>query len=73
MKLTQDEIKDKIFGLETEQKELSWHQDIWWKMVDEDGLIALYDNAEQVDKMIEENSCWIAYYKDLLKEIEQGE
>lgn len=73
MHLTKDEIKDKIFELETEQKKLSWHQNIWWKMVDEDGVSALYESAEQVDKMIEENSCWIAYYKDLLKEIEQGE
>lgn len=73
MKWTQDEIKDKIFELEMEQKELSWHQEIWWKMVDEDGVTALYESAEQVEKLIEENECWIAYYKDLLKELEQGE
>ena len=73
MTLTKDEIKDKIFELEMEQKELSWHQEIWWKMVDETGIDFLYESAEQVEKLIEENSCWIAYYKDLLKEIEQGE
>ena len=71
--LTKDEIEDKIFELEMEQKELSWHQDIWYKMIDEDGIDFLYESSEQVDKLIEENQCWLSYYQELLKDMEQGE
>jgi len=70
MTLTKDKIKDRIFELEMEQKELSWHQDIWGKMVDEDGIDFLYESAEQVENLIQENNCWIAYYKDRLKDLE---
>lgn len=73
MTLAQDKIKDRIFELEMEQKELLWHQDIWWKMVDEDGIDFLYESAEQVENLIQENNCWIAYYKDRLKDLENEE
>ena len=73
MSLTKDKIKDRIFELEMEQKELLWNQEIWRKMVDDDCIDFLYDSASQAEKLIEENACWILYYKDLLKEIEQGE
>ena len=60
MHLTQDEIKDKIFEIEMEQKELTTI------------LISGTEDQHYIE-MFEENKCWFAYYKDLLKELEQGE
>lgn len=42
-------------------------------MIDEDGITFLYENSEQVDKLIEENQCWLSYYQELLKDVEQGD
>ena len=75
MTLTKDEIKDKIFELEMEQKELKMHlhsfemENKFYMDCDMFGGIDTTD----LEKKIEENNCWIAYYKDLLKEIKQGE
>lgn len=68
-----DDLKDKIFNLEMEQKELYWHQDIWYKMLDEDGIDFLYESAEQVEKLIEENQCWLEYYKQELLDLQNTE
>ena len=65
MNLTQDEIKDKIFELEMGQKEL--------KILIKLATPCECKVIEDLDKQIEENQCWVAYYKDLLKEIKQGE
>lgn len=68
-----DDLKDKIFDLEMELKELYWHRDIWWKMIDEDGVDFLYNNEEHVEKLIEENQCWLAYYKQELLYLQNTE
>ena len=71
MHLTRDELNDKIFELEIDTKEL--------QAVYEGGKIYLQNESDWPDyqkevlKMVEENACWIAYYKDLLQELEQGE
>lgn len=68
-----DDLKDKIFVLEMELKELSWHKDIWYKMSDEDGIDFLYESAGQVEKLIEENQCWLEYYKQELLDLQNTE
>lgn len=70
MKLTKDEIKDKIFELEMEQKEIQMYltQAALWGN-DEEFLSV----QEYYSKLNQENQCWIVYYKDLLKDIEQGD
>ena len=64
MALTKDKIKDRIFELEMEQKEIQMC------LTQPDVLEYAY---KHYNKLNQENACWIAYYKDLLKEIEQGE
>lgn len=64
MNWTRDELKDKIFELEMEQKEIQTYlteATVW------------VPSYEHYNKLNQENICWIAYYKDLLKELEQGE
>ena len=60
MNLIKDDIKDTIFELEMEQKELTT-------------ILMSGPEEQHYIEMFEENKCWIAYYKDLLKQIEQGE
>lgn len=74
MTLTQDEIKDKIFEIEMEQKELKMQLhsfEMENKFYMDCDLFGGTDTTD-LEKQIEENTCWIAYYKDLLKELEQG-
>lgn len=68
--LTKEQLQDKIFELEMELKELSWHKVIWPKMVDEDGIDFLYESAEEVEKLWEETSSWIQYYQSELQYLE---
>lgn len=65
MTLAQDEIKDKIFELEMELKELEMIKTLNYP----DG----YDVPDILEQDIQERVCWVSYYKDLLKDIEQGE
>ena len=63
MTLVQDKIKDRIFELETEQKEIQMCLT----------QATFLSTQEYYSKLSQENQCWIAYYKDRLKDIEQGE
>ena len=63
MTLVQDKIKDRIFELEMEQKEIQMCLT----------QATFLSTQEYYNKLSQENQCWIAYYKDLLKDIEQGE
>ena len=70
MTLVQDKIKDRVFELEVEQKEIQMcltQTTLWGN--DEKFL----STQEYYSKLSQENQCWIAYYKDRLKDIEQGE
>lgn len=70
MTLVQDKIKDRIFELEMEQKEIQMclTQTALWGN-DEEFL----STQEYYSKLSQENQCWIAYYKDRLKDIEDEE
>ena len=70
MKLAQDKIKDRIFEIEMEQKEIQMYltQAALWGN-DEEFLSI----QEYYSKLNQENQCWIAYYKNCLKDLEQGE
>ena len=63
MNLTKDKIKDRIFELEIEQKEIQMCLT----------QATFLSTQEYYSKLSQENQCWIAYYKDRLKDIEQGE
>lgn len=63
MTLVQDKIKDRIFELEMEQKEIQMCLT----------QATFLSTQEYYNKLSQENQCWIAYYKDRLKDIEQGE
>lgn len=63
MTLVQDKIKDRIFELEMEQKEIQMRLT----------QATFLSTQEYYSKLNQENQCWIAYYKDRLKDIEQGE
>ena len=63
MTLVQDKIKDRIFELEIEQKEIQMCLT----------QATFLSTQEYYSKLSQENQCWIAYYKDRLKDIEQGE
>ncbi|WAW11393.1 hypothetical protein vBAcePPAc_0016 [Aeromonas phage vB_AceP_PAc] len=63
MTLAQDKIKDRIFELEMEQKEIQMCLT----------QATFLSTQEYYNKLSQENQCWIAYYKDRLKDIEQGE
>ena len=67
---TQDKIKDRIFELEMEQREIQMRltQAALWGN-DEEFL----STQEYCSKLNQENQCWIAYYKDRLKDIEDEE
>lgn len=67
MKLAQDKIKDRIFEIEMEQKEIQMYltQAALWGNDEE-----LLPTQEYYSKLNQENQCWIAYYKDRLKDIE---
>ena len=70
MSLTKDKIKDRIFELEMEQKEIQMcltQAALWGN--DEEFL----STQEHYSKLNQENQCWIAYYKDRLKDIENEE
>lgn len=70
MTLAQDKIKDRIFELEMEQKEIQMcltQATLWGN--DEEFL----STQEHYSKLNQENQCWIAYYKDRLKDIEDEE
>ena len=70
MTSTQDKIKDRIFELEMEQKEIQMcltQAPIWGN--GEEFLSA----QEHYSKLNQENQCWIAYYKDRLKDLEDEE
>lgn len=63
--LTKDMISDKIFELEMELTELQ----VLTKLTYPDG----YDYADDLQQTIQEDMCWLEYYKQLLNEMEQGE
>lgn len=63
MTLVQDKIKDRIFELEMEQKEIQMCLT----------QATFLSTQEYYNKLSQENQCWIAYYKDRLKDLEQGE
>ena len=63
MTLVQDKIKDRIFELEMEQKEIQMCLT----------QATFISTQEYYSKLSQENQCWIAYYKGRLKDIEQGE
>ena len=70
MNLTKDKIKDRIFELELEQKEIQMcltQAALWGN--DKEFL----STQEHYNKLNQENQCWIAYYKDCLKDIENEE
>ena len=70
MSLTKDKIKDRIFELEMEQKEIQMGLTLapsWGS--DEEFLYT----QEYYSKLNQENQCWIAYYKDRLKDLENEE
>ena len=70
MALTKDKIKDRIFELEMEQKEIQMYltQAALWGN-DEEFL----STQEYYSKLNQENQCWIAYYKNCLKDLEDEE
>ncbi len=70
MSLTKDKIKDRIFELELEQKEIQMYltQVTLWE-----NDAGFPSTQEYYSKLNQENQCWIAYYKDRLKDLEQGE
>ncbi|QEG08311.1 hypothetical protein HWC26_gp059 [Aeromonas phage 2L372X] len=63
MTLAQDKIKDRIFELEMEQKEIQMCLT----------QATFISTQEYYNKLSQENQCWIAYYKDRLKDIENEE
>lgn len=63
MTLAQDKIKDRIFELEMEQKEIQMCLT----------QATFLSTQEYYNKLSQENQCWIAYYKDRLKDTEQGD
>lgn len=63
MALTKDKIKDRIFELEMEQKEIQMCLT----------QATFISTQEHYSKLNQENQCWIAYYKDRLKDIENEE
>ena len=75
MSLTKDKIKDRIFELEMEQKELKMHihsLEMENKFYMDCDMFGGTDTTD-LEKQIQENNCWIAYYKDRLKDIENEE
>ena len=60
MNLTKDKIKDRIFELEMEQKEIQMCLT----------QAPFLSTQEYYSKLNQENQCWIAYYKDRLKDLE---
>ena len=60
MALTKDKIKDRIFELEMEQKEIQMCLT----------QAVFLSTQEYYSKLNQENKCWIAYYKDRLKDLE---
>lgn len=65
--MTRDELKDKIFELEIELKEL----EILVKQAYPDPED--YEIPEHLEQHMQESVCYIQYYKQLLQELEQGE
>ena len=63
MALTKDKIKDRIFELEMEQKEIQMCLT----------QATFLSTQEYYNKLSQENQCWIAYYKDRLKDLEDEE
>ncbi|QEG08776.1 hypothetical protein [Aeromonas phage 4L372XY] len=63
MTLAQDKIKDRIFELEMEQKEIQMCLT----------QATFISTQEYYNKLSQENQYWIAYYKDRLKDIENEE
>lgn len=75
MSLTKDKIKDRIFELEMEQKELKMHLhslEMENKFYIDCDMFGGTDTTD-LERQIEENNCWIAYYKGRLKDIENEE
>lgn len=70
MALTKDKIKDRIFELEMEQKKIQMclTQAALW--VDDEEFLS---TQEYYSKLNQENQCWIAYYRDRLKDVENEE
>ena len=72
MSLTKDKIKDRIFELEMEQKELKMHLhslEMENKFCIDCDMFGGTDTTD-LERQIEENNCWIAYYKGRLKDLE---
>lgn len=67
MHLTRNEIKDKIFELEIELKELEILVGQAYPDPED------YEVPEYLEQQMQESVCYIQYYKQLLQELEQGE
>lgn len=64
-----DELKDKIFELECERDELQ----ILLDTMEYSGWSEFEEAMKKVVQELQETNCWIVYYKQLLKEIEDRE
>lgn len=70
-----DDLKDKIFDLEMEQKELFMQLDSFEmenKFYMDCDMLGGVDTSE-VEKLIEENQCWLEYYKQELLDLQNTE
>ena len=67
MNLTKQELKDKIFELETELDKSRVPDELWHTASTNKTFLIKYKIFRQ------ETKCWIEYYKQLLQELEQGE
>lgn len=66
-------LEDKIFNLEMEQKELKFLLVAAEGCVEDPCLESVYENIYELTKQIQENKCWIQFYKEELKDLEAGE
>ena len=69
MSLTKDQIKDTIFELECERDELQALLDT----MRYSGWSEFGDAMNKANQELQETNCWTAYYKNCLKDLEQGE
>ena len=68
-----NELKDKIFELEIEQKELKIQLETHYDCVEYLCSLGAYDAVKEVEQQVEESQCWIEFYKEELKDIENRE